>query len=61
MAPHERKSDETQSGLDAWDWRAVNKEGGEHTHLPLPSPSSHARRMGWKWWTIDSRLALVRD
>ncbi|RDH23244.1 hypothetical protein M752DRAFT_274089 [Aspergillus phoenicis ATCC 13157] len=38
MPPHERKSDETQSGLDAWDWRAVNKEGGEHTHLPLPSP-----------------------
>ncbi|CAK44523.1 uncharacterized protein An02g12530 [Aspergillus niger] len=22
MPPHERKSDETQSGLDAWDWRA---------------------------------------
>ncbi|RAH52196.1 hypothetical protein BO85DRAFT_454251 [Aspergillus piperis CBS 112811] len=47
MAPHERKSDETQSGLDAWDWRTVNKEGGEQHTFHSPPPSSHAHRMGW--------------
>ncbi|PWY68558.1 hypothetical protein BO94DRAFT_551053 [Aspergillus sclerotioniger CBS 115572] len=51
--PHERKSDETQSGQAAWDWRAVNKEGGGG---PVVTRSQDGGR-----WTIDSGLALVRN